>query len=250
MLEQAERNLSDQGFDVCAVTMDVTNAEDWVNLADKAEERFGNIHMLVNNAGVASKPGTVEQTDMDDWRWVLDVNLLGVVQGAATLVPRIKRHGEGGCILNVASMAGMAGVPLGGPYTATKVAVVGMSEAWRGELAEDNIHVAVLCPGYVKSRIHLSARNRNDSATESLGAEELAKLAGVAAQFVENGIDTELVGRRVVEALELGEHYIYTHPNYRPMIQHRSDEIDQAFARAAESKVLAEIDDFGPTGFA
>ena len=94
-LEQAKSSLTESGFNVLTVQMDVTQPEQWEQVADAAEAEFGRIDMLVNNAGVASKPGTVEQTDMDDWRWVIDVNLLGVVQGAATIVPRIKKHGEG-----------------------------------------------------------------------------------------------------------------------------------------------------------
>jgi len=129
--------------------MDVTDLAQWQNVADKAIERFGKVHMLVNNAGVGSKPGTIEQTDDKDWRWVLDVNLMGVVYGTQTMVPLMKQHGEGGWLINVASMAGMMGIPMAGTYTATKVAVVGMSESWYAELKPHNIQVSVLCPAFV-----------------------------------------------------------------------------------------------------
>ena len=95
-----------------------------------------------------------------DWRWVIDVNLMGVVSGAQTIVPLMKQHGEGGWLINVASMAGLGGIAFAGPYSATKAAVVAMSECWYTELQGDNIHVSVLCPGFVKTRINLSHRNK------------------------------------------------------------------------------------------
>jgi NAD(P)-dependent dehydrogenase (short-subunit alcohol dehydrogenase family) len=244
-LKKAEQQLSDAGVPVLAMQMDVTDRQQWQNLADAAIERFGKVHMLVNNAGVASAPGSLEATNYEDWRWVLEVNLIGVLQGAEVIVPLIKQHGEGGWVINVASMAGMAGVPYAGAYTATKVAVVGLSESWKVELARHNIHVTVLCPAFVKTRIHLAGRNRQ---AEYIGKSELPQASRLtdsnpAKELVENGIPSELVGLRVVEALAANEFYIFTHPSHREEMQNRAKAIDEAFERAAQSPLLQGIKD-------
>lgn len=248
-LAEAEIALRNEGINVVTESMDVTQAQDWLTLANTAEESFGKIHMLVNNAGVASKPGSIEETNLQDWRWVLDVNLIGVVQGTATVLPRIKQHQEGGWLINVASMAGMAGVPYAGAYTAAKVAVVGMSESWRAELAADNIHVAVLCPAFVQTRIHLSGRNRQAHYRQAKSADPNRSDAGPAADLVNNGIPVEIVGKRVVEALQADEFYIFTHPSYRDHISQRSADIEAAFDRAARSPLLKNLPTQGPISF-
>ena len=246
-LAKAEQALQDTGISVLAVPLDVTKPEQWQSLAEQASARFGKLHMLVNNAGVGGGTGTVEQIDNQEWRWVMDVNLTGVLYGTQTLVPLIKQHGEGGWLLNVASMAGMGGVPYGGAYTASKVAVVGMSESWQVELKPHNIHVAVLCPAFVKTRINLAARNKQ---TDYQGdkkpgpmTEQQKAMAAKMQQIIDNGIPVEVVGQRVVEALNAKELYIFTHPSYRAVTQARAQAIDEAFARAAESPLLADFRD-------
>ena len=249
-LETARQQLEADGIAVHAAVMDVTKPQDWEQLVAEALSRFGKIHMLVNNAGVSGPPGPIEKTRHKDWRWVIDVNLMGVVYGTEAVVPHIKEHGEGGWLLNVASMAGMAGVPYAGAYTATKVAVVGMSESWRGELASQGIHVSVLCPAFVKTRIHLSHRNRQE---EYNGAKTQpapnSKGSNTAAELVENGIPTEIVGARVIEALQDGEFYIFTHPSHRVISQQRGQEIDDAFARAEKSPHLQDVLDIPIASF-
>jgi len=178
------------------------------------------------------------------------VNLKGVVNGAHAIIPLIKQHEEGGWMINVASMAGMIGVPFAGAYTATKVAVVGMSEAWHVELEKHNIQVSVLCPAFVKTRIHLSARNRQEhhkqepsnKASDADSTSSLTEKAGnSAAELVENGIPAELVGQRVVEAVRQGELYIFTHPDQRIVAQQRFQAIDAAFERSESSSVIGHV---------
>jgi NAD(P)-dependent dehydrogenase (short-subunit alcohol dehydrogenase family) len=238
----AVQSLESQGYPVLGVEMDVTDISQWQNLAEQAQARFDKIHLLVNNAGVGGGSGTIESVADKDWRWVVDVNLMGVVYGTQVLVPMIKQHGEGGWLINVASMAGMIGVPYAGAYTATKVAVVGMSESWHAELKPHNIKVSVLCPAFVKTRINLSDRNRQESYHKD--PDESALTAVMAARMqkvIDNGLDVELVGRRVVEAISAGELYIFTHPNYRTVVQQRYRAIDEAFERAAASPLLAHV---------
>ena len=105
------------------VVLDVAKEDQWKEVAEKAIARFKKIHMIVNNAGVGGESGSIENQNAKGWQWALDVNLMGVVYGAKVMVPLIKQHGEGGWVVNVASMAGMGGVPYSGAYTATKAAV-------------------------------------------------------------------------------------------------------------------------------
>jgi len=253
-LEQARQQLQAQGIDVLTCVMDVTRLDQWSDLAEQALARFGKVHMLVNNAGVGAMGDSIERSKLEDWRWVVDVNLMGVVHGTQTMIPLIKQHGEGGWLLNVASMAGMAGVPFAGAYTATKVAVVGMSESWHAELQPHNIQVSVLCPAFVKTRINLSTRNRQaeygGGSDEPAASEKSRAIAAHMQNVIDKGLPVELVGLRVVEALNAKELYIFTHPNYRAMVQKRSQAIDAAFERAAASPLLAGVLNEDIVGFA
>jgi len=243
-LEIAQEKLQKEGIEVLSVQMDVTNLGQWGNVASKALERFGKVHMLVNNAGVGSNPGSIEKTDDKDWRWVIDVNLMGVIYGTQTMVPLMKLHGEGGWLINVASMAGMMGIPTAGAYTATKVAVVGMSESWYSELKPHNIQVSVLCPAFVKTRINLSNRNKPaDLKTEKENSGHLNSSAAAKhmQKVIDNGLSPKLVGERVVEAVNNKELYIFTHPNYRKVLQKRFKAIDDAFARSESSPLLVDV---------
>lgn len=243
-LEIAQEKLQKEGVEVLSVQMDVTNLSQWENVANKATEHFGKVHMLVNNAGVGSNPGSIEKTDDKDWRWVIDVNLMGVIYGTQTMVPLMKQHGEGGWLVNVASMAGMVGIPTAGAYTATKVAVVGMSESWYAELKPHNIQVSVLCPAFVKTRINLSNRNKPSelkSDKENSGNHKNSPAAKHMQKVIDNGLSPQLVGERVVEALSHKELYIFTHPNYRKVLQKRFKAIDDAFARSESSPLLADV---------
>ena len=241
-LEKASLELRGSGISVLSVTLDVADETQWHNAAQQAIERFGKIHMVVNNAGIGGDTGPIQNAQTKGWQWALDVNLMGVMYGAKVIVPWIKQHGEGGWIINVASMAGMGGIPYNGAYTATKTAVVALSESWAAELQSKGIKVSVLCPAFVQTRIYDSDRNRplkyqNDIATPT----NEDSFADKTKHLVENGIDVSIVGKRVVEALNDGELYIFTHPNYRAIVQRRFQAIDAAFERAAQSPLLEHI---------
>ena len=241
-LKKASLELGGSGISVLSVTLDVADEAQWHDAATKAIEKFGKIHMVVNNAGIGGDTGPIQNAQTKGWQWALDVNLMGVMYGAKVMVPFIKQHGEGGWIINVASMAGMGGIPYNGAYTATKTAVVALSESWAAELQSKGIKVSVLCPAFVQTRIYDSNRNRplkyqNDTATPT----NEDSFADKTKYLVENGIDVSIVGKRVVEALNDGELYIFTHPNYRAIVQRRFQAIDAAFERAAQSPLLEHI---------
>ena len=243
-LLKSAAELESLGIPVLAALLDVADEMQWKSVAEKAVERFGKVHMVVNNAGVGGDSGPIENQETEGWQWALGVNLMGVVYGAKVMTPLIKDHGEGGWILNVASMAGMGGVPYSGVYTASKAAVVALSESWAAELKDKRIGVSVLCPAFVQTRIYDSERNRpNKYKSEIYQIENESSFSKQTKQMVKDGIDVSIVGKRVVEAINHGELYIFTHPNYRQVNQQRFNGIDEAFARSAQSPLLKDIVD-------
>ena len=243
-LHTSTAELESLGIPVLAALLDVADEMQWKSVAEKAVKRFGKVHMVVNNAGVGGDSGPIENQETEGWQWALGVNLMGVVYGAKVMTPLIKDHCEGGWILNVASMAGMGGVPYSGVYTASKAAVVALSESWAAELKDKRIGVSVLCPAFVQTRIYDSERNRPDKyKSENYQIENESSFSKQTKQMVKDGIDVSIVGKRVVEAINHGELYIFTHPNYRQVNQQRFNGIDEAFARSAQSPLLKDIVD-------
>jgi NAD(P)-dependent dehydrogenase (short-subunit alcohol dehydrogenase family) len=250
-LASAKKQLESLNINVLACKLDVTDFTQWQACVEQTLAAFGKLHMVVNNAGVGGVPGKIEQADHDIWRWVVDVNLMGVVYGAQAAIPEIKRHGEGGWIINVASMAGMMGIPYASSYSATKAAVVSLTESWAVELKSYNIHVSALCPAFVKTRIHESMRNKQDKYKSSKESKEITladkqrykKNAGQAAALVESGIAPELLAKRVIEALNSGQMYIFTHPNYKEVAGYRAAMIDKAFDDAQQSELVKHLID-------
>ncbi|MDO8914418.1 MAG: SDR family NAD(P)-dependent oxidoreductase [Phenylobacterium sp.] len=234
-LAAAVQDLEDRQIRASGVLCDVAVRNAVEAAAAKTIETFGKVHLVCNNAGVGAG-GPIDQVRHADWEWILAVNLMGVVYGMETFLPLIRAHGEGGAFVNTASMAGMISPPGMEPYSATKFAVVAMSEGWAGQLAPEGINVSALCPGFVKTKINQSGRTRQ------------AQFGGpvdspvVADSMVDNGIDPERVGRRVLEAVQAGERYIFTHPDMRPFVEARFAGIMSAFDVAAASPALAGMD--------
>ena len=149
-LAAAVTSLHDHWPDVRAVPCDVADPVSVERAAEATYRAFGNVHVVCNNAGVGGGSG-IDNISLDNWRWVLDVNLMGVVHGIRTFLPHIRRHGEGGHIVNTASMAGMNSGLGFSPYAASKFAVVNMSEGLAMQLKPLGIGVTVLCPGLCAS---------------------------------------------------------------------------------------------------
>jgi NAD(P)-dependent dehydrogenase (short-subunit alcohol dehydrogenase family) len=206
--------------------------------ADATEAHFGKVHVVVNNAGVAVG-GSLDTMSYDDWDWVMGVNLDGVVNGLQAFVNRIKRHGEGGHIVNTASMAGHMGIPGLGVYNASKWAVVGISETLKADLEPHDIGVSVLCPGVVKTTIFSSGRDRPEQLCSS-GAADVARAIGGAggeerlAEILEGALDASVVGDMVLHAIQTDELYIFTHPEFKEPVGSRSQDLADAFDRWSE----------------
>jgi len=226
---------------VITIPLDVTDRAAMARAADATESAFGNVHVVCNNAGVAVG-GNVDEMSYADWDWVLGVNVDGVVNGVQTFTGRIEAHGEGGHFVNTASMAGHIAVPGLSVYTASKFAVVGLSEVMRADLAAKGIGVSVLCPGVVRTNIFDSGRNRpedlaagTDTAAALLrgdgnGAEQEARMAEIMA----GALDADVVGNMVLHAIQNDEFYVFTHPEIESITEARHTEMQGAFARWAE----------------
>ncbi|WGR96979.1 SDR family NAD(P)-dependent oxidoreductase [Bradyrhizobium sp. ISRA443] len=233
-LERAVEALRGSGAEARGVVCDVADPASMDAAADAAFHAFGNVHILCNNAGVAAGGG-IDQISIESWRWVIDVNLMGVVHGIKSFLPRIRRHGEGGHIVNTASMGGMnAGLGFS-PYSASKFAVVSMSEGLAWQLAPLGIGVSVLCPSYVRTRIGESGRNRPERygpPPELDPAGPSAAMVAEIARQLDAGLDPAVVAARVLSAIREEQLYIFTHPGMRA-------EVEDRFAA-----ILAAIDAF------
>src|SRR5580692_5775281 len=148
-----------EGIIAIGSACDVSDRDALAEAAAKTFAEFGKVHVLCNNAGV-SRAGPIESIASSDWDWVIGVNLKGLIHGLQIFLPHMKAHGEPGHIVNTASMNGVAGAALAGPYCATKFAAVGISEVLAAELADTSIGVSVLCPSWVKTRMLDNGRNR------------------------------------------------------------------------------------------
>jgi NAD(P)-dependent dehydrogenase (short-subunit alcohol dehydrogenase family) len=180
------------------------------------------VHLLCNNAGIGSGPSMLTAT-FEDWDRMIGINLMGVVNGVVTFVPRILTHGEGGYIVNTSSMAGILPMPEpGGIYTTTKFAVRGLTESLRMALAPRGVGAAVLCPGLTKTRIL-------DNAREAMRQGKAATLSAgfVTAQL--NAMDPLLVGQAVLEGIERNDAYILPHGEFIDEVHAMHEEIEAMF---------------------
>ena len=223
---------------------DVADRKSVEDAAAACVEAFGKVHVVCNNAGVGGG-GVLGAMKPGDWDWTIGVNLMGVVYGMEAFLPHILAHGEGGHFVNTASMAGMISPPGMEPYCATKFAVVAMSEGWAGQLAPQNIGVSVLCPGFVSTRIHESARTRQERFGERTPDAD-SELLSISAQLVQAGIPADVVGACVLEAVRDNDFYIFTHPDMRPAVEQRFGRIMEGFDKAANRAALKGVEAKSP----
>jgi NAD(P)-dependent dehydrogenase (short-subunit alcohol dehydrogenase family) len=223
VLTAAVQSLHSVGLDVRGVSCDVADPVSVERAAVVSYEAFGNVHVVCNNAGVAGGGG-IDNISLDSWRWVLDVNLMGVLHGIRTFLPHIRAHGEGGHILNTAAWAGMQSGLGFSPYAASKFAVVNMSEELAMELKPLGIGVTVLCPSFVRTRISESGRNRParyGPMQIPAPASPAGAFAARLAELSQSGLDPSEVAARTLTAICEDELYVFTHPQMRGEVEKR-----------------------------
>lgn len=213
-------DLRAQGVPALACTVDVSSLASVESLRDAALAEFGAVHLLCNNAGVWLG-AMMQDADIKDWQYLINVNLYGVIHGVKVFLPLLVEQGEGH-IVNTASMGGLISGPPEGLYTTTKFAVVGLSEALLLEVADRGVGVSVLCPGLVDTKL----------ITQSFAVRPDALNPGIdhrqPAPDVASGISPLLVGEQVLDAVREGGFYIITHDDYRDIIKMRHDGILEA----------------------
>jgi NAD(P)-dependent dehydrogenase (short-subunit alcohol dehydrogenase family) len=209
------------------VLTDVSDPSSVDALAAAVLDRYGAVHVVCNNAGIGPLAPVADLT-LDDWRWMIGVNLWGVIHGVHTFLPILKRNRDGGHVVNTASMAGLVAGPRLGAYAAAKYGVVGLSEVLAAELAADNsrVGVSVLCPGTVHTNIGMSSRNRPADLPD-------AGFKDIDIELEDNPryrwIYPEDAGAVVVRAIKRGDLYALTHPDWYPMVAERHEAIAEAF---------------------
>jgi NAD(P)-dependent dehydrogenase (short-subunit alcohol dehydrogenase family) len=209
-LELAADKLAQRGK-VLAVPTDVSVEESVVELRRQAEP-FGPVRLLCNNAGVASPPGPAWEKRTSEWKWVLGVNLWGVIHGTKTFLPAMVERDEGN-IVNTASVAGLLPMPFGAPYSASKHAVVGISISVHHELAMlgSQVRVSVLCPGWIRTKIVDADRNWPASLgpRPEPGSNQMSQmLDAMTRQFVDTGMEPDMVAVQVLDSVRNGRFWI------------------------------------------
>ncbi|MFH9419233.1 SDR family NAD(P)-dependent oxidoreductase [Streptomyces sp. NPDC017529] len=223
-LRATAAGLRDAGADVHAVVTDVSSAGEVAALAESALGTYGAVHVLCNNAGVYTGSRPSWESTLDDWEWILGVNLMGVVHGIRTFLPVMIEQNEDAHIVNTASLAGL--LTGGSLYGATKTAVVALSETVHLELVRDGLkpRISVLCPGLVDTNIYHSQRNRPARLSDA-GPVPGDWSVEAAKKAFKTGLSPRAVGERVVEAMREQRFYILTHPEYGKHIEHRMTQL-------------------------
>lgn len=211
---------------------DVTRAEDVEALAEAAEARFGAVHLLFNNAGVGVSK-TIAETTSNDWRWVLGVNLWGVLHGLAAFLPRMQAHGDEARIVNTASAAGFLSEPGMGAYSVSKHAVVVVSETLRRELEleKSRVGVTVLCPAFFPTGITQAERSRPPelASPPPASALSLAAQAQLEKAVTSGRLGADDIARKTLEAVSANAFYVFTHAKIRLAIEGRIRAVLEGF---------------------
>jgi len=226
-LDQALDHFRGRNLPVHGIQLDITDRAAYARAADEAERVFGPVQLLMNTAGV-SQFGPVEKATYDDWDWQIDVNLKGMINGVQTFMPRMIERGQGGHIVNTASMSAFVALPTTAIYCTTKYAARGFSESLRIELDKYGIGVSCLCPGGVNTNIHESVVSRPERYAQTgyygRDPEVFARLKAV----IEGGFDPVDLARVVIEAVRRNEFWILPYPEFVPMMEQKNQEIIDA----------------------
>lgn len=222
-LETAAQDIRKFNTKVETCICDVAKSDSVAAAAKETANKFGNIHMIFNNAGVGlgGAPGNIP---LADWQWIVDINLMGVVYGVEAFTPLMRAHGEPAYIINTASMAGHFTMPGMSPYHATKFAVVGYSETLAQELAKSNIGVSVLCPTWVKSNIYNAADNR-PTAESMQDDQKTSQLYQMTKGLVDNGMSADMLAQLVLSSMRAKRFYIFNDAEARASVDIRRNNI-------------------------
>jgi NAD(P)-dependent dehydrogenase (short-subunit alcohol dehydrogenase family) len=229
-LSRIKKELEAQGATVLTVSIDVSRARDVEALAQRTLDTFGGVHLLFNNAGVITT-GTVWEDTLEDWEWVIGVNLWGVINGVRTFVPLMLAQDSEALIVNTSSMRGFSRDRENGAYGVTKHGVTSLSETLYYELAErgDRVKVAVLCPGPVDTPTIDVAENRVVERQKAEGEGGLTREEAVMFKRLhhktQTGMSPEDIAEKAFEGIREAKFYIITQPEEMPRVRRRMEAI-------------------------
>lgn len=233
-VREAARKLVAGGKKAHAIAVDVTVPGEVEEFADEVFRDFRKVHLLCNNAGVLGRVQASWEQPLENWRWVFDVNVLGVAYGLHYFLPRMIKageEGEEGYVLNTASVAGLLSGPFFAPYNASKHAVVAMSECLHHELRAtgSRLEVGVLCPGWVHTALANFEQKAPDTVKQanrrSAASSQAQERDAAVRRMVAESIGPEKIAEIVVEAVKQGRFYIFPHPERKADIRNRMDTI-------------------------
>ena len=241
-LDAAVRELEAAGGEVLGVPTDVSKGDEVEALAARTLETFGAVHLVCNNAGVGGEHGAAWEQSRAGWDWVLGVNLWGAIHGVRTFLPILLSQGQPGHVVNTASLAGLRAMPYTAAYSASKYAVVGLSESLDQELREQGapIGVSVLCPGTVRTGILDPDRGRPEGVAvpEANGSDGAAEQEEATRQLLDRlGVEPDVVAERVAKAVLENQFWIFTHSGSVDWVRDRTQRL-----LALERPEIAELD--------
>ena len=228
-LQAAVDELAATGAEVIAAPTDTSVFEEVDALAARTLDRFGAVHVVCNNAGVGSRGLPFHELPLQDFEWVLGVNLWGVIHGLHAFLPHLRLQDEGH-IVNTASVSALYHLPNMAPYNASKAAVLAISETLKFELDAErsNVGVSVLCPSWVRTNISTAFRNLPERLTYQLTTEQMAQIADYKSRRKQQSVtamEPDEVAEQVCDAIRTNRFYVITHPDSVVNMQDRFDRI-------------------------
>jgi NAD(P)-dependent dehydrogenase (short-subunit alcohol dehydrogenase family) len=229
-VEAAAKELREEGADTLAVRLNVAEEAEWA-AAGEAAANFGEVRILFSNAGVGGGSGSFETYDTDVWRWAYAVNAHAHLYACRTFLGAMKASGKPAHVAITASMVGIVPPPISVAYISSKFATLGIALGLRNELADTNVGLSVLCPGMSATRIVETTQKLRPGVSEQGQAAQTAQNMG---SVLASGMSPDKVGERVARAIEAGEFYIFTHPEWKPLAEAQFADLLAAFGESAD----------------
>lgn len=234
-IEEALAFFREKGWPAHGIQLDVTDRAAYAKAADEAETVFGNIHLLVNNAGVEVPSRPLWQSTFEDCDFIIGVNIKGILNGIITVLPRMLKHGEGGHVVSTASESGLSVVPNCALYCMTKAAVIGLMETLASDLRGTNVGASAFCPGPIMGNLSATSKEvrpdalKNSDEPSPLPPPPPKAESATAVDFSKMILSGEEAGERVLRGVRRGDLYILTHPEFKDGLKHKTDAILRAF---------------------
>ena len=227
---KAAKTLRDQGANALGIQLDVTDEQSWVSAGEQARA-FGAVQILCSNAGVGGGSGPFEEYDTEVWRWNYAVNAHAHLYACRTFLADMKASKEPGHLVITSSMVAIVPPPISVAYISSKYATLGIAMALRNELADTGVGISVLMPGMSATRIVETTRDLRPAQGETgVAAETSQAMQGVLA----GGMSPARIGERVVRAIENGDYWIFTHPEWKALAERVTADMLASFEESAD----------------